>query len=78
MVTPDADRTMNTYLGASVELSTKEIDFDALKNSEWLYLEGYLLTDEPRTNLTVDVIKFARSQSKNSSQPIRSFCCTSV
>lgn len=61
MVTPDADRTMNTFLGASVELSAKEVDFDALKNSEWLYLEGYLLTDDPRTQLTVEVIQFART-----------------
>ena len=35
MVTQDCDRTMNTFLGASETLSHKEIDLEALKNSEW-------------------------------------------
>jgi sugar/nucleoside kinase (ribokinase family) len=43
MTTPDADRTMNTFLGISSLLSTAEIDEDAIKNSTWLYLEGYLV-----------------------------------
>ena len=43
MVTDDADRTMNTYLGISIELSEKEIHAPALQNSQYLYTEGYLL-----------------------------------
>lgn len=43
-VTPDADRTMNTFLGISGSLSVSEMDWDALKDSEYLYLEGYLVT----------------------------------
>lgn len=42
MVTDDADRTMNTYLGISAELSTQEVDEKAIKNSEFVYIEGYL------------------------------------
>lgn len=42
-VTPDADRTMNTYLGITQEFSIKELDEQALKNSKWLYNEGYLV-----------------------------------
>ena len=38
MVTPDAERTMNTNLGASLELSYREIDETALANSDWLYV----------------------------------------
>lgn len=45
-VTPDADRTMNTYLGATESLSLDAIDEAALKNSEFLYIEGYLVTSE--------------------------------
>jgi sugar/nucleoside kinase (ribokinase family) len=41
MVTPDADRTMNTFLGISSSLSANEIVSEALKNSKYLYLEGY-------------------------------------
>lgn len=41
-ITPDADRTMSTYLGISTELSEKELDHEALAASEYLYIEGYL------------------------------------
>lgn len=60
MVTNDAERTMNTFLGVSEMLSSKEIDYDALKNSEWLYVEGYLVTDERRTATTLEAVQYAR------------------
>ena len=44
MITPDAERSMNTFLGISEQLSTSEIDEVAIKNSEYVYLEGYLAT----------------------------------
>ncbi|MDF2691552.1 MAG: PfkB domain protein [Gammaproteobacteria bacterium] len=44
MITRDADRTMNTFLGISESLSEHELDLEALKNSEYLYIEGYLMT----------------------------------
>lgn len=43
MVTPDAERTMHTYLGISSEFSKTEIREDEIKNSKWLYIEGYLV-----------------------------------
>jgi sugar/nucleoside kinase (ribokinase family) len=43
MVTPDADRTMNTFLGATSKFSKSELCEDALKNAEYLYIEGYLV-----------------------------------
>lgn len=46
MVTPDADRTMNTFLGITSSFSESEIIESALKASEWLYIEGYLVTSE--------------------------------
>jgi len=42
LITPDAQRTMCTYLGASIEFEPKDIDFSTLKESKYLYLEGYL------------------------------------
>lgn len=45
-VTPDAERTMQTYLGTSSEICEANINFDALTQSEWLYLEGYLAMSE--------------------------------
>ncbi len=44
MITPDAERTMNTFLGVSETLSEDEIDLEALKSSRYAYLEGYLVT----------------------------------
>lgn len=44
MTSPDAERTMNTFLGISSNFSTKQLDEEALKSSSYLYLEGYLVT----------------------------------
>jgi len=41
-VTPDAQRTMNTYLGAAVELSPADLDAAAIAAAQVTYLEGYL------------------------------------
>ncbi len=46
MTTPDAERTMNTFLGITANYSSKEICEDSLKDSEYLYIEGYLVTGE--------------------------------
>ena len=42
LVTPDGERTMNTYLGAAQELMPGDIDADQVAASAILYLEGYL------------------------------------
>ncbi len=45
-VTPDAQRSMRTYLGAAAQLSPDEINEDSISNSEIVYLEGYLWDEE--------------------------------
>lgn len=45
MVTDDADRTMNTFLGITTEFSQEELVETALMDSEWLYIEGYLVAN---------------------------------
>ena len=47
VVTPDAQRTMNTYLGACVELGPEDIDPELVGGARITYLEGYLW-DPPR------------------------------
>ena len=42
LVTDDAERTMNTYLGACVGLETKDVDVDLIRAAQVTYLEGYL------------------------------------
>ena len=61
MVTDDAERTMNTFLGASEGLSAREIDQAALVDSEWFYVEGYLVTDEARAAATKAAVELAKS-----------------
>jgi sugar/nucleoside kinase (ribokinase family) len=49
-VTPDAQRTMQTYLGASVELGPEDIDQAQVQRAKILYLEGYLW-DPPKAKI---------------------------
>lgn len=43
MTSPDAQRTMNTFLGVSSFLAPEHLDEEAIKQSEYIYLEGYLV-----------------------------------
>jgi len=43
LITPDAERTMNTYLGVSSSLSVNEIVPEAIEHSKYMYMEGYLV-----------------------------------
>ena len=45
-VTPDADRTMATYLGVSTELAPDDLDANKIRNAQVTYLEGYLFDKE--------------------------------
>ena len=42
LITPDSERTMCTFLGIAGKVSDKDIDGNAVKNSELVFLEGYL------------------------------------
>lgn len=44
LVTPDGERTMQTFLGITAELSEQQVDFEPLKTAKFLYIEGYLAT----------------------------------
>ena len=41
IVTPDGERSMNTYLGVTEFLSPEDIDPEQMAEAEWIYLEGY-------------------------------------
>lgn len=47
LVTPDAERSMNTFLGASIELGPEDVDAALVQAAKVIYLEGYLW-DPPR------------------------------
>lgn len=46
LITPDAERSMNTFLGVSENFSARELDQQAIADSEYLYIESYLVTSE--------------------------------
>ena len=46
LITPDADRTLNTFLGASAALGPAQVDAHHIAASRYIYLEGYLLSSD--------------------------------
>ena len=49
LVTPDSERTMCTFLGTAGKINEEDVSLDAVKNSEIIFLEGYLWDEgEPR------------------------------
>ncbi len=60
-VTPDAQRTMQTYLGVSVELGPDDIDAQAIGAARITYLEGYLFDKEPAKEAFVKAAELAHA-----------------
>lgn len=42
LVTPDTERTMNTFLGACITLAPDDMNEEMIAGADWVYLEGYL------------------------------------
>jgi len=60
MVTPDADRTMGTFLGITGKLSEAELVPEAIKNSEYLYIEGYLVSSPTAIKAAITAREIAK------------------
>ena len=60
LVTDDASRTMNTYLGVSQKFQFCDISHDLLKEVQYLYIEGYLWDTEAQKEAILLTIKKAR------------------
>lgn len=48
LITPDAERTMNTSLGVAGDFNESDIDTNLIAQSEWVYIEGYLLSSKEK------------------------------
>ena len=59
MTSPDADRTMNTFLGISSMLAPEHLDATALQQSEYVYLEGYLVASPKGFDAMTEAKKIA-------------------
>ncbi len=50
LITPDSERTMCTFLGTAGKINENDVDINSIKNSEMIFLEGYLWDEgEPRS-----------------------------
>lgn len=77
VVTPDAERTMNTFLGAATTLYRADIDEPAVAASSYLFCEGYIWD----IDITKDAIRHAIAVSKQAGRKISftlsdAFCVT--
>ncbi|MGE0611603.1 MAG: adenosine kinase [Hyphomicrobiales bacterium] len=61
LVTPDGERTMNTFLGASTELSSQDIDLETIASARLTYLEGYLFDKPDAKEAFYSAARLARS-----------------
>ena len=59
-ITPDADRTMNTFLGVSSGLGVEQLEEAVIADSRYIYLEGYLVCSDSGFATCVEAQKMAR------------------
>lgn len=60
LITDDAERTMLTCLGASTSLGPNDIDEELVRSAKYVYVEGYLFTQEPTRSAALHAIKLAK------------------
>jgi sugar/nucleoside kinase (ribokinase family) len=61
MVTDDSERTMNTFLGISQNFSVKDVSESAIRDSKYLFMEGYLVTSPNG----IEAMSFAKKTAQN-------------
>ncbi|MDE0480918.1 MAG: adenosine kinase [Gammaproteobacteria bacterium] len=61
MISPDAERTMYTFLGASEFLSPADLDFEAVRRSQYVYIEGYLVSSDSGRAAAIELREFAEA-----------------
>jgi sugar/nucleoside kinase (ribokinase family) len=75
LVTPDGQRTMNTFLGACQHLSEADVDEDLVKQSAIIYLEGYLWDPPAAKAALAKAAKIARAAGRRVALTLSdSFC----
>lgn len=75
LVTPDGERTMNTYLGACVNLTAQDIHEPTVRSSKVTYMEGYLYDKPEAKGAFRQAAKIARVSGRIASITLSdSFC----
>lgn len=60
LITPDAERTMNTHLAASAGFGSEHVNEALIRDSEWLYVEGYLFSSESGQEAVRKALRIAK------------------
>jgi len=76
-VTPDAQRTMCTYLGASVLLEPEDLDLSAVRKAKILYLEGYLWDNPAAKNAFIKAAEIAKNTNRKVALSLSDSFCVS-
>ena len=75
LVSSDAERTMNTYLGVSQELTEEDVDLNIIEESSILYLEGYLWDlDNAKKAIKKSILTAINSETKIAFSISDAFC----
>lgn len=61
MITPDAERSMNTFLGISATVSISELHPEAIAAAEYVYIEGYLVSSATGRAAAIELRKQAEA-----------------
>lgn len=61
LITPDAERTMNTFLGITSSISKTQVDPEAIRHSKYMYMEGYLVASPTGREAAVHARRIAEA-----------------
>ena len=75
LVTPDAERSMNTFLGASNKFNIKSFDEKFIINSSMIYIEGYLFDQPEAKEAIYHCCNLAKSQNKKVALSLSDLFC---
>ena len=75
LVTPDAERSMFTYLGAAQKLSADDVDENIIKSSKIIYLEGYIWDSESAREAMLKACEIAHKYDRMIAFSLSDRCC---
>ena len=75
LVTPDAERSMNTFLGASIKFNINSFDNHSIINSNMIYIEGYLFDQLEAKEAIYHCCSLAKSQNKKVALSLSDLFC---
>jgi len=61
LITPDAERTMNTFLGITSSIGKSQVDPEAIRSSKYMYMEGYLVASHTGREAAVHARRIAEA-----------------